>query len=70
MVLKDKTVHKGIRENSFEIDTAYLAFQVRAQKAYGAGNILHFECYQISRHSDQLKIHLKQKGRTGKVVYK
>ena len=70
VILKDKSSHKGLRESFYDLDAAYLAFQVLAQQAYGRHNIMHFECMQLSNHSEQVKLYLKKKGRTGTTTYK
>jgi len=70
VTLKTKTVHTGIREHSGDLDTAYLAFKVLSEQAYGEHNIMHFDCYQVSTHSDEIKLFLKRKGRPGKTRYR
>lgn len=67
VILKDKSEHKGIRENPFDLDAAYLAYQMLAQQAYGRHKIMHFECMQVSSHSEDVKLYLKKKDRTGKL---
>ena len=56
VMIKDKSVHKGIRltEHS-DIDSSFLLFKKRAEENYGAGNIIYFECVQLSRYSDEVK---------------
>ena len=69
ITLKTKVVHSGIREHSGDLDTAYLAFKVLSHQACGESNIMHFDCYQISTYSDEIKTYLKNRGKTGKTKY-
>ena len=54
----------GIREHPFETDSAFLTFQSAALEVYG-NELLFFDCYHLSTHSEELKLYLKQKGKAG-----
>ncbi|MEJ7737415.1 MAG: hypothetical protein WKF97_08315 [Chitinophagaceae bacterium] len=62
--LKGKII-TGIRKNPFDTDTAFVTFKAHAENYYGS-RMLHFDCVQLSNHCDEVKLHLKQQGRTGK----
>ena len=57
----------GIREHAGETDTAFLAFQSLAKKSYG-DKLLYFNCMQLSRYSEDVKLFIKQKGKTGRTT--
>lgn len=64
--LAGKTI-TGLRKHDHETDSAFLAFRVLAEKAYGS-KLLYFDCVQLSSYSDEVKLHIKQKGKTGKTT--
>lgn len=56
VMLKDKSLHKGIRTNeSMEIDSAFILFRGRAHESFGQSNVIYFQCVQLSKHSDEVK---------------
>lgn len=69
VILKDESVHSGIKENQAELDMAHLAFQGHAHKAYGINNIIYCDCVQLSMLSDELKKYMKQKDKTYMTKY-
>ena len=59
VMLKDKSIHKGIRKNEAgDVDSCYLLFKGRAEQNYGRDNVIYFQCVQLSKHSDEVKDHL------------
>lgn len=64
--LSGKTI-SGLRKHDSDSDTAFLAFQVLAEKAYGS-KLLYFDCVQLSSYSDEIKLYNKDKGKTGKTT--
>ena len=61
VMLRDKSVHKGIRKNDTgDINACFLLFRERAENSYGRDNIIYFQCVRLSSHSDEVKAHLSQ----------
>jgi len=57
----------GLRKHDGDTDSAFLAFRRLAEEAYG-NKILYFDCVQLSSYSDEVKLSVKQKGKTGKTT--
>lgn len=65
IMLRDKSVHSGVRENAaLDIDSAYLLFRNKAMEIYGDNNVIYFQCVQLSKHSDEYKNYMIRKAAT------
>lgn len=65
--LKDKSIHKGIRETEFgDIDSNFITFRSKADENYGQSNIIYFQCVQLSKDSDEVKDYkIKKSAKSG-----
>ena len=68
VTLKDKSVHYGVRETEHsDIDLMFLLCRNKAHESYGADKVIDFQCVQLSKHSDEVKDHLRKKAAGAKV---
>ena len=62
VMLKDKSVHKGIRESEYnDADSMFIICRNKAFENYGRDNVIYFQSVQLSKHSDEVMEYLRKK---------